>query len=150
MNSDKVPGRSSVSRAARFSSAYSYARANASATENAELYGRWSAVDGLGCNFRIECTFEGDIDPLTGMVANLIDIDSWMSAAVNVFDHRDLTQLQVVNRHGAATADAIAAAFEEVLVAAMPPQADGVRLTRLRLWEGDSSCVDRARREWIK
>lgn len=136
-----TPGaRAILSRAIHFSSAYSYARKGETPVENEAVYGRWSAPDGFGCNFRAECSFEGPVDPLTGMVANLADVDCWLKAAAEEFDHHDLTGHP--RMAGApATADAIARAFALSVRERMPSES-GVKLVRVRLREGASSCVD--------
>lgn len=139
-NLTALGARTVLSRAVHFSSAYGYAVKGESAMGNEATYGRWSASDGLGCNFRAECSFEGSVDPLTGMVANLSDVDHWLKSAAEEFDHRDLTGHPRL-AGSPATADAIARAFAVAVSERMPSQS-GVKLIRVRLREGALSWVD--------
>ena len=121
-----------LTRAVYFSSAYAYSMRGVPAHENALVYGRWHAPDGRGCNFRVECSFEGEVDSLTGMLVDLAEVDAWMKAAADEFDHRDISESPRLAGKPA-TADALAMAFHAAVEERMTGR---VRLARTRVREG--------------
>ncbi|HEU4635510.1 MAG TPA: 6-carboxytetrahydropterin synthase [Edaphobacter sp.] len=66
------------------SDAYSEAR-------NREVYGKCNNPHGHGHNYTVEVTISGQVDPVTGMVCNLADLDSF--AQKNLLDRFDHTNL---------------------------------------------------------
>ena len=62
-----------------------------SADENRELYGKCNNPFGHGHNYTIEVTVSGQIDPQTGMVCNLVDLDGCVERAIlDRYDHQNL------------------------------------------------------------
>ncbi len=62
--------------------------------ENHDLYGKCNHPYGHGHNYGLFVTVSGQVDPKTGMVCNLADIDAFVKREVlSVFDHADLNQL---------------------------------------------------------
>ena len=60
-----------------------------SAEENQRLYGKCSNPYGHGHNYMLEVTVTGAVDPATGMVANLGDLDPFVQReVVEEFDHK--------------------------------------------------------------
>lgn len=58
---------------------------------NREVYGKCNNPHGHGHNYAIEVTVSGDVDPSTGMVCNLVEIDQTVRAhVIEPFDHQDL------------------------------------------------------------
>jgi 6-pyruvoyltetrahydropterin/6-carboxytetrahydropterin synthase len=65
--------------------------ASLSAEENRAAYGKCNNPHGHGHNYGIEVVVCGEIDPATGMVMNLVDLDAVVRTAVlDRFDHRNL------------------------------------------------------------
>jgi 6-pyruvoyltetrahydropterin/6-carboxytetrahydropterin synthase len=65
-----------------------------SAAENQELYGKCNNPYGHGHNYGLYITLSGQVDPATGMVCNLADIDDFVKREVlSVFDHANLNEL---------------------------------------------------------
>ena len=59
--------------------------------KNAEVYGKCNNPYGHGHNYIIEVTVGGPIDPATGMVCNLVDLDACVQKEViDPFDHTNL------------------------------------------------------------
>ncbi|HEV2274859.1 MAG TPA: 6-carboxytetrahydropterin synthase [Acidobacteriaceae bacterium] len=59
--------------------------------ENRAVYGKCNHPHGHGHNYVIEVTVSGQVDPMTGMVCNLADLDSMVQAEViDRFDHTNL------------------------------------------------------------
>ena len=62
--------------------------------ENRDVYGKCNNPHGHGHNYTIEITVSGPVDPSTGMVCNLVDIDSFVHREIlERFDHQNLNTL---------------------------------------------------------
>jgi 6-pyruvoyltetrahydropterin/6-carboxytetrahydropterin synthase len=62
---------------------------------NHEVYGKCNNPHGHGHNYTIEVTFSGKVDPLTGMVCNLADLDAF--AKTNIVERFDQTNLNLLD-----------------------------------------------------
>ena len=61
---------------------------------NRSVYGKCNHPHGHGHNYTIEVTMAGPVDPVTGMVTNLADLDRFAQAEViERFDHQNLNLL---------------------------------------------------------
>jgi len=61
--------------------------------ENRRVYGKCSNPYGHGHNYVLEVTLSGAVDPATGMVANLADLDAFVEREVlEEFDHKYLNE----------------------------------------------------------
>jgi 6-pyruvoyltetrahydropterin/6-carboxytetrahydropterin synthase len=59
--------------------------------ENSLIFGKCNNPYGHGHNYTVEVRFSGAIDPATGMIANLADLDAFVNERViEPFDHRSL------------------------------------------------------------
>jgi 6-pyruvoyltetrahydropterin/6-carboxytetrahydropterin synthase len=59
--------------------------------ENQATYGKCNNPHGHGHNYFVEVTVSGQVDPATGMVCNLVDIDDCVRGEVlDRFDHENL------------------------------------------------------------
>ena len=59
--------------------------------KNRAVYGKCSNPHGHGHNYVVEVTVGGQVDPVTGMVCNLADLDSCVQRTViDRFDHTNL------------------------------------------------------------
>lgn len=82
-----------LSRRYRFSASHRLHNPRLDASENQRLYGKCANPYGHGHNYVVEVTVSGPIDPATGMVANLADLDSFVEReVVEVFDHTYLNE----------------------------------------------------------
>jgi len=65
-----------------------------SAEENRATYGKCNNPFGHGHNYFIEVTVSGPVDPQTGMICNLADLDGWVRENIlGHYDHQDLNHL---------------------------------------------------------
>jgi len=65
-----------------------------SEAENREVYGKCNNPHGHGHNYFVEVTVGGQVDPQTGMVCNLVDIDDCVRREIlDRFDHANLNTL---------------------------------------------------------
>jgi 6-pyruvoyltetrahydropterin/6-carboxytetrahydropterin synthase len=59
--------------------------------ENLRIYGKCNNPHGHGHNYTVEVRLSGAIDPATGMIANLADLDAFVNEhVISPFDHRSL------------------------------------------------------------
>jgi len=62
-----------------------------SENENGELYGKCNNPYGHGHNYTVEITVSGQVDPQTGMVCNLVDLDGCIQRTIlDRYDHQNL------------------------------------------------------------
>lgn len=71
-----------LTRAVHFSASHRYHRPEWSEAENLRRFGPASSPEGHGHNYRCEVTVAGPIDPETGMVLDLGELDSILHAEV--------------------------------------------------------------------
>jgi 6-pyruvoyltetrahydropterin/6-carboxytetrahydropterin synthase len=63
------------------------------AEQNSRLYGKCNNPYGHGHNYVMEISVSGTLDPATGMIANLADLDGFVEMEViEAFDHRSLNE----------------------------------------------------------
>lgn len=83
----------SLTRRYRFSASHRLHSAKFSEEENHRLYGKCSNPHGHGHNYALEVTITGPVDPATGMIANLGDLDPFVGREVlEAFDYRYLNE----------------------------------------------------------
>jgi 6-pyruvoyltetrahydropterin/6-carboxytetrahydropterin synthase len=64
-----------------------------SEAENQRVFGKCANPFGHGHNYVVEVTLAGPIDPATGMIANLAELDAFVQEKVlEPFDHRNLNE----------------------------------------------------------
>lgn len=62
---------------------------------NREVYGKCNNPHGHGHNYTVEVTLSGPVDPVTGMVCNLGDLDAFARRhLLDRFDQTNLNQLE--------------------------------------------------------
>lgn len=79
-----------ISRKMHFCAGRRYHVARLSEAENEALFGLAHSKSGHGANFTAEVTVEGRVDPTTGMVMNLTDLDAAMKEIIDPLDHKML------------------------------------------------------------
>jgi 6-pyruvoyltetrahydropterin/6-carboxytetrahydropterin synthase len=80
-----------LGRRYRFAASHRLHSAQLNEAENHRLYGKCNNPHGHGHNYVLEISVSGDVDPATGMIANLADLDSFVERQVlEPFDHRSL------------------------------------------------------------
>jgi 6-pyruvoyltetrahydropterin/6-carboxytetrahydropterin synthase len=82
-----------LGRRYRFSAAHRLYTDKFSEEENVRVFGKCANPYGHGHNYVLEISVSGDIDPATGMIANLVDLDSFVEREVlEAFDCRSLNE----------------------------------------------------------
>jgi 6-pyruvoyltetrahydropterin/6-carboxytetrahydropterin synthase len=80
-----------LGRRYHFAAAHRLHSAKLSEEENNRVFGKCNNPYGHGHNYTLEVRFSGPVDPATGMIANLADLDAFVSERViEPFDHRSL------------------------------------------------------------
>ena len=82
-----------LGRRYRFSASHRLHTAHLSDEENSRVFGKCSNSYGHGHNYVVEVSLSGDVDPATGMIANLADLDAFVQHQVlEDFDHKSLNE----------------------------------------------------------
>src|SRR5579864_5364587 len=71
-----------LTRRYRFSASHRLHNSEMSADENRVIYGKCNNPHGHGHNYALEVTVSGPVDPATGMVCNLVDLDGFVEREV--------------------------------------------------------------------
>jgi 6-pyruvoyltetrahydropterin/6-carboxytetrahydropterin synthase len=101
------------------------------AAENQRVYGKCNNPYGHGHNYDLEVTVTGAVDPATGMIARLDELDRFVAREVlEPFDHKDLSRDVAAFRDRVATTENLCMEIFERLKA-FP----GACLVRIRLQE---------------
>ena len=80
-----------LSRKIYFSSAHRYHNPNWDEAKNKEVFGPCNNPHGHGHNYELEVIIKGPVDPDTGMVMNLTDLDHILKDKImKALDHRHL------------------------------------------------------------
>ena len=82
-----------LSRRYTFAASHRLYSEKLSEAENQRVFGKCANPYGHGHNYVVEVTLGGPIDPATGMIANLADLDKFVQERVlEPFDHRNLNE----------------------------------------------------------
>jgi 6-pyruvoyltetrahydropterin/6-carboxytetrahydropterin synthase len=82
-----------LGRRYRFSASHRLHSSKLSEEENRRVYGKCNNPHGHGHNYVVEVSVSGTVDPATGMIANLADLDSFVEREViEPFDHKSLNE----------------------------------------------------------
>ncbi len=82
-----------LGRRYRFAAAHRLHSPHLSEDENYRVFGKCNNPHGHGHNYVLEVSFSGGVDPATGMIANLSDLDAFVQRRVlDEFDHRSLNE----------------------------------------------------------
>lgn len=127
-------------RTVTFSAAHRYASQALGEAESSRVYGSLYRPPGAGFghNFLVEARFSGAVEPQTGMIANLTEVDRWLRTTAARFDHQVLNDRPEF-ANGAPTLEMIAMRFFEGVSSLLTAN---VRLISIRLREGDQTWVD--------
>jgi 6-pyruvoyltetrahydropterin/6-carboxytetrahydropterin synthase len=80
-----------LGRRYHFSASHRLHSAHLSEEENCRVFGKCNNPFGHGHNYVLEVTVSGEVDPETGMIANLADLDGFVEKSVLLaLDHKSL------------------------------------------------------------
>jgi 6-pyruvoyltetrahydropterin/6-carboxytetrahydropterin synthase len=74
------------------------------AAKNRAVFGKCNNPHGHGHNYTVQLTFSGQVDPATGMVCNLADLDAFARTnLLDRFDHINLNTLDIFSNRVSTT-----------------------------------------------
>jgi 6-pyruvoyltetrahydropterin/6-carboxytetrahydropterin synthase len=129
-----------ICRKVSFSSGHRYFIPDYGEEANREIYGSRFSTAGHGHNFVLEAYLEGEVDPLTGMVVNLKDVDRLVKEVVEPLDHHYLNGDIPFFQEVVPTAENIALYCFRQIRGRL--KSESIRLKGVRLYEGSELWVD--------
>jgi 6-pyruvoyltetrahydropterin/6-carboxytetrahydropterin synthase len=82
-----------LGRRYRFAASHRLHNPGLSEEENSRLYGKCNNPYGHGHNYVLEVLVSGAVDPATGMIANLAELDGFVDREIlEPFDHKSLNE----------------------------------------------------------
>ena len=82
-----------LGRRYRFAASHRLHSEKLSEEENRRIYGKCNNPYGHGHNYTVEVRVSGPLDPATGMIANLADLDAFVNReVVEAFDHKSFNE----------------------------------------------------------
>jgi 6-pyruvoyltetrahydropterin/6-carboxytetrahydropterin synthase len=82
-----------LGRRYKFSASHRLHNEQMSAEENERVYGKCNNPYGHGHNYVLEVRISGKVDPATGMIANLMDLDEFVQREVlEAFDQKSMNE----------------------------------------------------------
>jgi 6-pyruvoyltetrahydropterin/6-carboxytetrahydropterin synthase len=104
-----------LTRRYRFSASHRLHSAEMSEEENRRVYGKCNNPYGHGHNYALEVTVGGQVEPRTGMVCDLAELDAFVSREVlERFGHENLNCLETF-QHVVPTSENLCAEIHRVL-----------------------------------
>jgi 6-pyruvoyltetrahydropterin/6-carboxytetrahydropterin synthase len=95
-----------LGRRYRFAASHRLHSPQLSEEENCRVYGKCSNPFGHGHNYVLEVSLSGEVDPATGMIANLADLDGFVEhQIIDPFDRRYLNEEVAVFREKVPTTE---------------------------------------------
>lgn len=137
-----------LERSYRFSAAHLYRRPEWSDEENERRFGKCAWPPGHGHNYRLTIAVAGEVDPETGFVVDLVELDALVEAQVlQPLDHRHVNHAieEFALGRKVPTSENLVLWIRDRLVGRLPA---GCRLDSVRLAEDDDlGAIWRAERE---
>lgn len=124
-------------RAYTFSAAHRLHASTLSDAENQAMYGKCNNPNGHGHNYKLEVSATGPIDPQTGMVIDLVEMDRKVHSILDQLDHKHLDQ-QI------AAFDNYPSTGEHIIIylwKQLEPLFEGT-LSHLKLWETNNNVFE--------
>ena len=124
-----------------FSAAHRLALPTLSYDENVEIYGKCARPHGHGHNYHLEVTIKGEIEPRTGMIADLTELQKAIDEhVVEPFDHTFLNKDIAYFAKVVPTAENIAVHIRDLLQA--PIANVGAQLHKVKLIESPNNSAE--------
>ncbi len=129
----------SITRKIEFSASHLYHNPAFSAEENKRVFGKCNNPYGHGHNYTLEVTIEGEPDPTTGMVLDLVELKGILEKEIiQRMDHRFLNYEVAELKGKIPTCENIAIVIWELLA----PKIRAGRLHGVRLYESPDLFAD--------
>ncbi len=129
--SDNAGKQALLTRRCSFAAGHRYHNPQWTDERNREVFGKCNFPYGHGHNYIAEVSVVGEIDPETGMVINLVDLDRLLKEVIEPLDHRFLNEEVAWFRNRIPTTENIALYLADEI----EQRLEGCRLKRVRLYE---------------
>ena len=124
-----------------FSAAHRLALPTLTLEQNSEIYGLCARVNGHGHNYPLEVTIKGEMDPRTGMIADLVELQNALDThVVKPFDHTFLNKDIPYFAEVVPTAENIAVHIRDLL--REPIKKIGASLHKVKLIESPNNSAE--------
>ena len=124
-----------------FSAAHRLALPSLTLEQNSEIYGLCARVNGHGHNYHLEVTIKGEMDPRTGMIADLVEFQNAIDThVVKPFDHTFLNKDIPYFAEVVPTAENIAVHIRDLL--REPIKEIGASLHKVKLIESPNNSAE--------
>ena len=108
--------------------------------ENRDVYGKCNNPHGHGHNYRVEVTVRGSIDPATGMVMNMADLDALVVGSVVERFHLANLNTDPLFQQEVPTTENLCRAIHRLVVAGLPQG----KIDRIRIEETENNFFEYA------
>lgn len=106
--------------------------------ENKAIFGKCNNPNGHGHNYKVEVTLKGPVDPVTGMVMNIVDLKVFMQKAImETLDHRNIDKDVPYFKDKVSTTENLAVFIWVELQKHLPPN----QLYEVKIHETDKNVV---------
>ena len=122
-----------------FSASHRYYREEWSEEENLRRFGPCAYPNGHGHNYLLDVTVQGPVDPITGMVVNIVDIKAAVEEVLEEFDHHHLNLDLTYFEDRIPTTENLVVTLWDLVGTRLPKEAT---LTGLRLSEDEDLYVE--------
>lgn len=127
-----------LARRIHFSSGHRYFNKNWNEKKNKEIFGLCYSEHGHGHNYTLEVYLTGPINPETGMVINLQEVDHILKQVIAPLDHQHLNHdLEEFKEKVPTTENLAQYCFKKVR-----EKLNSVQIDKVRLFEGEDLWVD--------
>lgn len=130
-----------IARKAYFTAGVVFRPPSMSLDQAKAFYGVYSQSEhGFGNNYTLEAFFQGSLDPKTGLVVNLSDIDPVLKQVIQPLDHQNLSFTIEEFKDKAPTLERLAEyCFKKLQAASANLNA---KLIRVRIYQGENHWAD--------
>jgi len=118
-----------LTRRYKFSASHRLHNQSMSPEENLATYGKCNNPYGHGHNYIVEVTVSGQVDPSTGMVCNLVDLDGFVKEQiVDRYDHTNLNMMDEFQKLVPTTENLCVEIFDRLQEGFRPAKVERVRI----------------------
>lgn len=135
------------SRRYRFSASHRLFIAGYSEEQNQQIFGKCANPYGHGHNYVVEVTVAGPVDPVTGMVMDLVELDALVQREIlDRWDHTNLNQDELFSGSLVPSTENFTFVVEDLLRAGVTQFAakygKNLRLVKVRVEETNNNSFD--------
>jgi 6-pyruvoyltetrahydropterin/6-carboxytetrahydropterin synthase len=122
-----------LGRRYHFSASHRLHSEHLSEEENTRVFGKCNNPFGHGHNYTLEVNISGKVDPATGMIVNLADLDGYVESAVlQALDHKSLNEEVAAFREKVPTTENLCIEIYERLKSFSHARLERVRIEETR------------------